>query len=309
MTSVKTAVIALIIINCVVLSVGVLQRSYRRDVCEPNARAHDPKIVCHCQYLASEGRDSEFKKADCWVHGSDLREDDVAWDGFGRSTNIKELSFVVFTEENLKYLPLKGMHYLTDLTKFSLVYADIPLMNSYAFNKFHKLEELSLINNNISTLEDYAFLKLENLKALNLSFNQITHIDRHVFYQNYRLERLHINVNNITTISDKAFMDLNNLLELRLDYNTIQRITSAMLQGLTSLVKLSLNANYISVIDEDTFEHLPALEYLYFSENSLQVRGTIVVKDFALIDVLLCRSLSPKTLSNGPLDFSTSIWK
>ena len=266
--------LSIVLANCVVMSVSVMQRPYRKDVCEPNARAYDPKIVCHCQQLNQDG-DTEFKKADCWLHGSELREDDVAWDGFGRSANIKELSFVVFVEDHLRFLPQKGMYYLPDLTKFSLVHADIPLIQSYAFSKLHRLEEISLINNNISTLEDYAFLKLENLKSLNLSFNQITHVDRHVFYQNFKLELLHLSVNNITTISDKAFADLNNLIDLRLDYNMIQHITSAMLVGLSSLASLRLNGNYISSIDEDTFEHLPALEFLYLSENSLQVGGSI----------------------------------
>lgn len=269
MTDVQKIIVSLVVIYLVALPVSSLQRSYRQDVCEPNARAFDPKIVCHCSAMG--GRETEFKKADCWVHGSELREDDVAWDGFGRSTNIKELSFVVFAEDNLRYLPQKGMYYLTDLTKFSLGHADIPLINSYAFSKLEKLQEISLVSNNISTIEDYAFHKLENLKSLNLSFNQITHIDRHVFYKNFQLQLLHMTVNNITTIADRAFADLNNLIELRLDYNMIQRLTGKMLVGLTSLVKLTLTANYISAIDEDTFEHLPALEFLYFSQNSLQV--------------------------------------
>lgn len=259
----------IILISLITGCQSVLQRPYRLDVCEPNARAHDPKIVCHCSRLG--GEDTEFKKADCWLHGAELREDDVAWDGFGRSTNIKELSFVVFAEDYLRFLPQKGMHYLTDLTKFSLVHADINLINSYAFSKFEKLREISLVNNNISTLEDYAFLKLENLKSLNLSFNQITHIEQHVFYKNYKLELLHMTVNNISTIAERAFADLNNLIELRLDYNMIQRITKKMLEGLTSLLRLTLTGNYINGIDEDTFEHLPALEFLFMAQNSLQV--------------------------------------
>lgn len=274
----RRVLVLTVILNCVVVSLSVMDRPYRKDVCEPNARAFDPKIVCYCQPIVVNtttteggGSDSEYKKADCWLHGSQLREDDVAWDGFGRSSNIKELSFVVFANDLLKFLPQKGMYYLPDLTKFSLVHADIPLINSYAFSKLDKLEEISLINNNISTLEDYAFLKLENLKSLNLSWNQITHIDRHVFYKNYKLELLHVTVNNVTTIADRAFADLNNLIELRFDFNMIQRITSAMLVGLTSLVTLSFTGNYISAIDEDTFEHMPVLEYLYMAQNSLQV--------------------------------------
>lgn len=243
------------------------QRPFRLDVCEPNARAYDPKIVCYCTTLDS----GEYKKADCWVYGSELSEDDVAWDGFGRSANIKELSFVVFSNSGLHYLPQKGMYYLTDLTKFSLSYADIPRITSYAFSKLEKLEEISLVNNNISTLEDYAFLKLENLRSLNLSFNQITDIDRHVFYKNYKLELLHMTVNNITTIADKAFADLNHLIELRLDYNMIYRITGGTFAGLSSLILLTMTGNSISSVDEDTLEHVPALEHLDLSQNSLQV--------------------------------------
>lgn len=286
MTIVQSVLVSLLVINCVVLSsvVALMQRPYLKDVCEPNARAYDPKIVCHCQPLFNtDGSASEFKKADCWLHSSELREDDVAWDGFGRSANIKELSFVVFSEDYLRFLPQKGMYYLADLAKFSLVHADIPLINSYAFSKLEKLEEISLVHNNISTLEDYAFLKLEHLRSLNLSSNQITHIDRHVFYKNYKMQVLHINVNNITTIADRAFADLNNLIELRLEFNLIQRITSAMLTGLTSLVRLALSSNYISSIDEDTFEHLPSLEYLDLSENSLQVGQAVFKYDLFIL--------------------------
>lgn len=276
MSPVRIILVTLFTINCIVLSVAMLDRPYLKDVCEPNPKAFDPKIVCHCQKMANEdGSVSEFKSADCWLHGSDLREEDEAWDGFGRSANIKELSFVVFAEDNLKFLPQKGMYYLSDMTKFNLVHADIPLISSYAFSKLDKLEEISLIHNNISTIYDYAFLKLDNLRSLNLSFNQLTHIDRHVFYKNYKLEYLHIHVNNITTIADKAFADLNNLIELRLEFNLLQRITSAMLMGLNSLVKLSLSCNYISSIDEDTFENTPALEYLDLVENDLQVGQTL----------------------------------
>lgn len=267
-------IVLIVVLNCAVPSVSQMERPYRKDVCELNARAFDPKIVCHCEQLKTHnGRISEYKKADCWLHGSDLREDDVAWDGFGRSTNIQELSFVVFTDDHLRFLPQKGMYYLTDMTKFSLGHADIPLISPYAFSKLHKLEEISLVANNINTIDEYAFHKLESLRSLNLSFNQITYLHRDVFYQNYKLELLHLSVNNITSISDGAFGDLSNLIELRLDFNLIQRITSAMLRGLTSLKKFTMAGNYISLVDEDTLEHMPELEYLDLSQNALQVSG------------------------------------
>lgn len=259
-----------------------IYRPHRLNVCEPNARAFDPKIVCYCDKIA---HDEEFRKADCWVYGNELTEDDVAWDGFGRNNDIKELTFIVYTNSHLRFLPQKGMYYLTDLVKFSLSYADVPNIPAYAFSKLDRLEDVQLVSNQISSLDDYAFSKLDQLKALNLSYNQITEIKRHVFYRNFKMELLHLTSNNITSIRERAFGDLNNLVELRLDHNYLRQLKKGMFNGLTNLVQLSVTGNFITAIEEDTFEHVPSLIRLDLDQNSIQVSAVSHARTYISVAV------------------------
>ncbi|XP_055698112.1 connectin-like [Phlebotomus papatasi] len=224
------------------------------------------KLVCHCTH----GNRSEVLGADCWIFNPDVPKKDPIWGAFYAHSSIETLKFSVYKPGNLTFIPTEIIHHLPNLKDFSVQYAQVTEIGSYALANRSHLSRVEFNNCTLQVLRRHAFIHHPALVEINLKFNQIVEIDRHAFSNLPNLERLLLGYNNITSLHDEVFIHLSKLAELYLQSNLIAILSREVFKGLGNLNVLSLSGNHITFVGDTVFAELWSLEELYLDSNRIE---------------------------------------
>ncbi|KAI5643344.1 leucine rich repeat domain-containing protein [Phthorimaea operculella] len=209
-------------------------------------------------------------RADCWVFGGGLTEEDSIWPNFSSQSEIEHLMFNARSDEALTFVPAKAIVRLDKLKHLSIQFGTITTIPPYAFTNSSTIKQIVLKSNKVMELERHAFSQMMMLTDLNLDDNQISELKRDVFFSLPNLHTLHISNNNLTLIHEGCFKHLNNLIELKLDNNFISVVTREMLEGLGNLSRLNLRHNKLTMIGNLAFSESWGLKELMLDHNAIE---------------------------------------
>ncbi|XP_004928446.1 connectin [Bombyx mori] len=224
------------------------------------------KVHCYCD----NNKPKMATRADCWVFGGGITEDDPIWPNFSSQSELEHLIFNARSDDALTFIPAKAIVRLDKLKHVTIQFGTIKRIPPYAFTNSSTLRQIVLKSTKITKLEKHAFSRLMMLSNLSLDDNQIEELKRESFYNLPNLHILHLSNNNISLIHEGCFKHLNNLIELRLDYNYISVVTREMFEGLENLSKLNLRHNKLTMIGNLAFTELWGLKELMLDNNAIE---------------------------------------
>ncbi|KAG6442421.1 connectin [Manduca sexta] len=224
------------------------------------------KVHCYCD----NNKAKMAVKADCWVFGGGITEDDPIWPNFSSQSELEHLMFNVRSDDALTFIPAKAIVRLDKLKHLTIQFGAIKRIPPYAFTNSSTLRQIILKSTKITTLDKHSFSQMMMLSNLSLDDNQISELKRDVFFNLPNLHILHLPNNNISLIHEGCFKHLNNLIELKLDYNYITVITKEMLEGLENLSRLNLRHNKLTMIGNLAFSELWGLKDLMLDNNAIE---------------------------------------
>ncbi|KAJ0175990.1 hypothetical protein K1T71_008164 [Dendrolimus kikuchii] len=234
------------------------------NICDISDRRS--KVHCYCD----TNKPKMASRADCWVFGGGITEDDPIWPNFSSQTDIEYLMFNVRSDDALTFIPAKAIVRLDKLKEISIQFGTIKRIPAYAFTNSSSIRQIVLKSNKISNLEKHAFSQMMMLSNLSLDDNQISELKRDVFFNLPNLHVLHISNNNLSLIHEGCFKHLNNLIELKLEFNYISVVTREMLEGLENLSRLNLRNNKLNMIGNLAFSDLWGLKELMLDNNAIE---------------------------------------
>lgn len=234
------------------------------NVCDISDRRS--KVHCYCD----SNKPKMATRADCWIFGGGLTEDDSIWPSFSSQSEIEHLMFNVRTDDALNFIPAKAIVRLDRLKHLSIQFGTINIIHPYAFTNSSTLRQIVLKSNKITSLEKHSFSQMMMLSNLSLDDNQISELKTDVFFNLPNLHVLHLSNNNLSLLHEGCFKHLNNLVELKLDYNYISVIIREMLEGLENLSRLNLRNNKINMIGNLAFSELWGLKELMLDNNAIE---------------------------------------
>ncbi|CAH2245265.1 connectin-like [Pararge aegeria] len=224
------------------------------------------KVHCYCD----NNKPKLATRADCWIFGGGLTEDDPIWPSFTSQSEIEHLMFNVRTDDALTFVPAKAIVRLDRLKHLSIQFGTIKTIYPYAFTNSSTIRQLVLKSNKIANLEKHSFAQMMMLSNLSLDDNQISELKMDVFFNLPNLHILHLSNNNVSLIHEGCFKHLNNLIELKLDNNYISVIIREMLAGLENLSRLNLRNNKLEMIGNLAFTELWGLKELMLDNNAIE---------------------------------------
>lgn len=224
------------------------------------------KVHCYCD----SNKPKMATRADCWVFGGGITEEDLIWPSFSSQSEIEHLMFNVRSDDALTFIPAKAIIRLDKLKHISIQFGTIKRIPPYAFTNSSTVRQIVLKSNKISTLEKHSFSQMMMLSNLSLDENQISELKRDVFIGLPNLHVLHLSNNNLSLIHEGCFKHLNNLIELNLDYNYISVVTREMLEGLENLSRLNLRNNKLTMVGNLAFSELWGLKELMLDNNAIE---------------------------------------
>ncbi|CAG9583376.1 unnamed protein product [Danaus chrysippus] len=224
------------------------------------------KVHCYCD----SNKPKMATRADCWIFGGGLTEDDPIWPSFSSQSEIEHLMFNVRTDDALSFVPAKAIVRLDRLKHLSIQFGTIKRIYPYAFTNSSTLKQIVLKSNKIAHLEKHAFAQMMMLSNLSLDDNQITELKREVFFNLPNLHVLNLSNNNLSLLHEGCFKHLNNLIELKLDYNYITVITRETFEGLENLSRLNLRNNKLAMVGNLAFSELWGLKELMLDNNGIE---------------------------------------
>ncbi|CAG9788318.1 unnamed protein product [Diatraea saccharalis] len=234
------------------------------NVCDIKDRRS--KVHCYCDST----KPKMATKADCWVFGGGIAEDDPIWPSFSSQSEIEDLMFNVRSDDALTFIPAKAVVRLDNLKYLSIQFASINNIPPYAFTNSSTIKQIVLKVNKITTLEKHSFAQMMMLSNLSLEENSISELRRDVFFNLPNLHILNLSNNNLSLIHEGCFKHLNNLIELRLDNNLISVITKETLEGLENLSRLNLRHNKLTMIGNLAFSETWSLKELMLDNNAIE---------------------------------------
>nr|XP_026493956.1 connectin-like [Vanessa tameamea] len=224
------------------------------------------KVHCYCD----SNKPKMATRADCWIFGGGLTEDDSIWPSFSSQSEIEHLMFNVRTDDALTFIPAKAIVRLDRLKHLSIQFGTIKTIHPYAFTNSSTLRQIVLKSNKITNLEKHSLSQMMMLSNLSLDDNQISELKTDVFFNLPNLHVLHLSNNNLSLLHEGCFKHLNNLIELKLDNNYISVVIREMLEGLENLSRLNLRNNKINMIGNLAFSELWGLKELMLDNNAIE---------------------------------------
>ncbi|XP_041981330.1 connectin-like [Aricia agestis] len=224
------------------------------------------KVHCYCD----SNKVKMATRADCWIFGGGLTEDDPIWPSFTSQSELEHLMFNVRTDDALSFIPAKAIVRLDKLKHLSIHFGTIKRIIPYAFTNSSTIKQIILKSNKITNLEKHAFSQMMMLSNLSIEDNQISELRRDVFFNLPNLHVLILSNNNLSLLHEGCFKHLNNLIELKLDYNYITVVTKEMLEGLENLSRLNLRNNKMAMIGNLAFSELWGLKELLLDNNAIE---------------------------------------
>lgn len=224
------------------------------------------KVHCYCD----SNKPKLATRADCWIFGDGLTEDDPIWPSFSSQSELEHLMFNVRTDDALTFIPAKAIVRLDRLKHLSIHFGTIKRIQPYAFTNSSTLRQIVLKSNKITNLDKHAFSQMMMLSNLSLDDNQISELKRDVFFNLPNLHILHLSNNNLSLLHEGCLKHLNNLVELKLDNNYISVVTKEMFEGLENLSRLNLRNNKMAMIGNLAFSELWGLKELLLDNNAIE---------------------------------------
>lgn len=224
------------------------------------------KVHCYCD----SNKPKMATRADCWVFGDGITEDDPIWPNFSSQSDIEYLMFNIRSDDALTFIPAKAIVRLDKLKHISIQFGALKKVPPYAFTNSSTLRQIVLKSTKITNLEKHSFSQMMMLSNLSLDDNMITELQRDVFFSLPNLHILYLSNNNLSLIHEGCFKHLNNLIELKLDNNYISVVTREMLEGLENLSRLNLKHNKLTMIGNLAFSELWGLKELMLDNNAIE---------------------------------------
>ncbi|CAB3247066.1 unnamed protein product [Arctia plantaginis] len=234
------------------------------NVCDIKDRRS--KVHCYCD----SNKPKLATRADCWVFGGGITEEDLVWPSFSSQSEIEHLMFNVRSDDALTFIPAKAIIRLDRLKHISIQFGTIKRIPPYAFTNSSTIRQIVLKSNKINILEKHSFSQMMMLSNLSLDENQISELKRDVLFGLPNLHVLHLSNNNLSLIHEGCFKHLNNLIELNLESNYISVVTREMLEGLENLSRLNLRSNKLTMIGNLAFTELWGLKELMIDNNAIE---------------------------------------
>ncbi|KPJ17245.1 Connectin [Papilio machaon] len=260
------------------------------SICDPGFNTSDA-VQCFC----AKDDHNIARSAECYPTIEEISQDDPAWSKFDSIKNAVRISLTNNRGISFKFIPKNALKHTHNLLRLDVKYANVKVIEPFAFANLSLLEDIKLSGNQIEKLKPNAFSHLETLKTISLDTNNIMEINRDVFVSLPALEKLFITNNKVTIIHDKAFIHLTNLKELEIDRNKLFSLNSETFSGLGKLKKLDLSGNNLEVIGDNTFKPLTRLISLNLDENKIQMLDS---KAFHGLSKLQSLSLAHNELSD-----------
>ncbi|KAJ7996829.1 hypothetical protein DPEC_G00222580 [Dallia pectoralis] len=152
-----------------------------------------------------------------------------------------------------------------------LMYLDLSRNRLRSVNTTGTEDELERFRDTLRTdTETNSYQDFSQLMYLDMSYNQIKQMPASFFCSMGSLELLNISYNCLGTFSLHQVTPLNSLKTLDLSYNSLQNLSFGE-NTLCSLQELFLQGNFLSILDSGTFQNLPSIRGLHLQQNYLNV--------------------------------------